>query len=85
MDIIHLLAQTIELGGSDLHLKVDSPPRVRVDGVLIPLEEPLITDDDTETVLARRDAANAAQVRGLRRAPAISTPPTRRPASVASA
>jgi twitching motility protein PilT len=51
MDIIHLLAQTIELGGSDLHLKVDSPPRVRVDGVLIPLEEPLITDDDTETVL----------------------------------
>src|SRR5687768_1810865 len=51
MDIIHLLAQTIELGGSDLHLKVDSPPRVRVDGVLIPLEEALITDDDTETVL----------------------------------
>jgi twitching motility protein PilT len=51
MDVIHLLAQTIELGGSDLHLKVDSPPRVRVDGVLVPLDEPVITDDDTETVL----------------------------------
>jgi twitching motility protein PilT len=51
MDVIHLLAQTIELGGSDLHLKVDSPPRVRVDGVLVPLGERLITDDDTEAVL----------------------------------
>jgi twitching motility protein PilT len=51
MDVINLLSQTIELGGSDLHLKVDSPPRVRVDGVLIPLDEPVISDDDTETVL----------------------------------
>jgi twitching motility protein PilT len=51
MDVIQLLAQTIELGGSDLHLKVDSPPRARIDGVLVPLGEAVITDEDTETVL----------------------------------
>src|SRR5687768_11469242 len=33
-----LLTKTIELGGSDLHLRVDSPPQVRVNGKLRPLE-----------------------------------------------
>ncbi len=33
-----LLTKTIELGGSDLHLRVDSPPQVRIDGKLQPLE-----------------------------------------------
>ncbi|HYJ92334.1 MAG TPA: PilT/PilU family type 4a pilus ATPase, partial [Pyrinomonadaceae bacterium] len=33
-----LLTKTIELGGSDLHLRVDSPPQVRVHGKLSPLE-----------------------------------------------
>jgi twitching motility protein PilT len=51
MDIVTLLSKTIELGGSDLHLKVDSPPRVRVDGELLPLEHPALTDEDTELVL----------------------------------
>jgi twitching motility protein PilT len=52
MDIVGLLAKTIELGGSDLHLKVDSPPRVRVDGELVSLEEVGALDDgDTEAVL----------------------------------
>ncbi|MFN8188481.1 MAG: PilT/PilU family type 4a pilus ATPase [Gaiellales bacterium] len=52
MDIRALLATTIELGGSDLHLKVDAPPRVRVDGDLVPLNLPVLTDQDTESVLA---------------------------------
>jgi twitching motility protein PilT len=52
MDIVELLAKTIELGGSDLHLKVDSPPRVRVDGELVSLDEIGALDDgDTEAVL----------------------------------
>ena len=33
-----LLTKTIELGASDLHLRVDSPPQVRINGKLQPLE-----------------------------------------------
>jgi twitching motility protein PilT len=51
MDLKSLLATTIELGGSDLHLKVDSPPQVRVDGDLTPLDLPPVTDEYTEAVL----------------------------------
>ncbi len=36
--LTELLTKTIELGGSDLHLRVDSPPQVRVNGKLHPLE-----------------------------------------------
>ena len=36
--LTELLTKTIELGGSDLHLRVDSPPQVRVHGKLHPLE-----------------------------------------------
>jgi twitching motility protein PilT len=52
MDLNALLSQTIELGGSDLHLKVASPPVIRVDGELRPLSEhPVVVDADTEGVL----------------------------------
>lgn len=33
-----LLKQTVEMGGSDLHIRVDSPPQVRVHGLMQPLE-----------------------------------------------
>src|SRR6476620_7644831 len=33
-----LLRKTVEIGGSDLHLRVDSPPQVRVNGLLAPLD-----------------------------------------------
>jgi twitching motility protein PilT len=33
-----LLNKTVELGGSDLHLRVDSPPQIRIHGNLVPLE-----------------------------------------------
>jgi hypothetical protein len=36
--LVDLLTKTIELGGSDLHLRVDSPPQVRIHGNLRPLE-----------------------------------------------
>jgi twitching motility protein PilT len=51
MDLNGLLARLIELGGSDLHLKVASPAMARVDGELIPLEERLLTDSDLETLI----------------------------------
>ena len=36
--LIDLLKKTIELGASDLHLRVDSPPQVRLHGLLTPLD-----------------------------------------------
>jgi twitching motility protein PilT len=51
MNLDELLARVIDVGGSDLHLKVASPAMVRVDGELQPLEERLLTDSDLETAL----------------------------------
>ena len=52
MDLNALLARTIDRGGSDLHLKVASPPMARIDGALTPIEERAVTDGDLEAVLA---------------------------------
>jgi twitching motility protein PilT len=51
MNLDELLARVIDAGGSDLHLKVNSPAMVRVDGELRPVEQRLLTDSDLETVL----------------------------------
>jgi twitching motility protein PilT len=51
MDLDGLLARVIELGGSDMHLKVASPAMARVDGELIPIEERLLSDSDLETIV----------------------------------
>ncbi len=51
MDLNRLLARVIELGGSDLHLKVASPAMARVDGELIPIEERLLTSGDLDTLI----------------------------------
>ena len=52
--LTELLHKTIELGGSDLHLRVDSPPQVRVHGRLTPLEgiAPLTAEDTKELAYA---------------------------------
>ena len=44
-----LLRTTVEMGGSDLHIRVDSPPQVRIHGLMQPLEgwRPL-TPEETE-------------------------------------
>jgi len=46
-EITDYLRQTVELGGSDLHLSAWAPPAARVSGKLVPLEEFLL---DPETV-----------------------------------
>ena len=47
-----LVSKLVELGGSDLHLKVCAPPMVRVDGLLNALEgEEVLRPVDTEKVL----------------------------------
>jgi twitching motility protein PilT len=43
-----LLKKMIEMGGSDLHITTNSPPQVRVDGVLRALDYPEMTPAETK-------------------------------------
>ena len=43
-----LLKSMVEQGGSDLHITTNSPPLVRVDGVLKPLNLPPLTPTETK-------------------------------------
>ena len=45
------LRALVESGGSDLHCKTGSPPRVRIDGRLRRLDAPELTAADTEAML----------------------------------
>ncbi|MEJ2577952.1 MAG: PilT/PilU family type 4a pilus ATPase [Kineosporiaceae bacterium] len=45
------LQALVESLGSDLHCKVGSPPRVRIDGRLRRLQAPVLTPDDTERMV----------------------------------
>src|SRR4249920_685650 len=52
MELNPLLRRAVELGASDVHLKVGLPPILRRDGKLGPLDEyPVLTDEDSEAVL----------------------------------
>jgi len=42
-----LLALLVRKGGSDLHISSGSPPRIRIDGLLVPVETGPLTPDDT--------------------------------------
>jgi twitching motility protein PilT len=51
-DLDAALRETVELGGSDLHAKVGSPPMVRVNGELQPLDRyETLTSEHTEAAL----------------------------------
>ena len=43
-----LLKEMVEQGGSDLHITTNSPPQIRVDGVLRPLNYPPLTPSETK-------------------------------------
>jgi twitching motility protein PilT len=52
MELNPLLRRAVELGASDIHLKVGIPPVLRRDGALGPLEEyPIVTDRDVEAIV----------------------------------
>ena len=42
-----LLALLVRQGGSDLHISLNSPPRIRVDGMLLPVDCPPLSPEDT--------------------------------------
>ena len=47
MDLNALLRRAVELGASDIHLKLDQPPMLRRDGVIAPLDEcPALTEQN---------------------------------------
>ncbi|MGF1654537.1 MAG: type IV pilus twitching motility protein PilT [Actinomycetales bacterium] len=51
MSLLPLLRVLVDAGGSDLHVKVGSPPRVRIDGRLRRLQAEDVTPADTEAML----------------------------------
>jgi twitching motility protein PilT len=50
MNLPDLLKTTLDLGGSDLHLSIGSPPQVRVDGDLQRLDEAELTPEVTKAL-----------------------------------
>ncbi len=44
-DLVDLLSKSVAAGASDLHLCVEAPPMVRVNGSLVPLEDRALTVD----------------------------------------
>ncbi len=51
LEVDKLFAALVKLDGSDLHLKVDCPPHVRVKGTLRPLNRGPIDDEEMERLL----------------------------------
>jgi len=46
---LHQLLKTmVEKGGTDLHITTNSPPLIRIDGLLVPLSQPPLTAVDTK-------------------------------------
>src|SRR5919108_2198072 len=65
MDLNGLLARVVELGGSDLHLKVASPAMARIDGELVPIEQRLLSADDLETAVTQVSELTPAKREGF--------------------
>ncbi len=52
MNIHDILQQLVDVTGSDIHIMVGSPPTIRVDGVLKPVDGvAILTPQDTETLI----------------------------------
>lgn len=51
MNIFRLLEIAVELGASDIHITVDSPPIARIKGSFIKLREESLTPEDTEEMV----------------------------------
>ena len=80
MDLNALLRRAVELGASDIHLKVGQPPVLRRDGELGPLEESAPLGDARSRGRARSVVGKRSPERlaALRRDAATSTSPTGR-------
>ncbi|MBL9143519.1 MAG: PilT/PilU family type 4a pilus ATPase [Verrucomicrobiaceae bacterium] len=50
-DLIEYLAMVIERGGSDLHLSANAPPMARIHGVLQPLTDEILDQNDSRELI----------------------------------
>jgi twitching motility protein PilT len=58
VDLDVLLQRAVELGASDIHLKLYRPPMLRRDGAVLPMDEhPALTEADLDAILNRVGAA----------------------------
>src|SRR5512134_2602414 len=48
VNLHQLLKELVERGGSDLHITTNSPPQIRIDGKLCPLDLPPLNAVDTK-------------------------------------
>jgi len=46
-----LLKTLVDQGGTDLHLTTNSPPQIRIDGKMVPLQVPPMTAPDTKSLI----------------------------------
>ncbi len=46
-----LLKTLVDQGGTDLHITTNSPPQVRIDGKMIPLQVPPMSPADTKSII----------------------------------
>jgi twitching motility protein PilT len=51
ISIEELLTVMVQRGGSDLHLSASSPPRIRVDGILVNTEHEMLTPEVTQKIV----------------------------------
>ena len=58
MDIDRLLRAMMQFEASDLHLQAGSPPNLRIDGKMSPLDMPPLTEEDVKDLVSQ--SANAA-------------------------
>ena len=45
------LRQMLDLGGSDLHLSINFPPKARIHGNIVPLTDEILTPEDMEVLM----------------------------------
>ncbi|MDD3544851.1 MAG: type IV pilus twitching motility protein PilT [Kiritimatiellae bacterium] len=50
INMTDLLQATVDEGSSDLHIRVGVPPMLRINGALTPLDSPVLSAEDTETL-----------------------------------
>ena len=66
MDLNGLLRHAVELGASDIHLKVDRPPVLRRDGGLMPLDVPPLDEGALEAILEHIGKRSAERLQRFR-------------------
>jgi twitching motility protein PilT len=59
MDLNALLRRAVELGASDIHLKIGQPPILRRDGSLGPMEDHPALDEDALTSILNKVSERA--------------------------